>query len=89
MVCGASYNLAFQPTAVENVCDRCGAALAVRGDDSEATVRTRLAEFHANTESLLEHYRRGGLLKEISATDPVETIYANIVRRLPDRDSIS
>ncbi len=87
--CAACYNLAFQPTAVPDTCDRCAAPLAVRTDDSEATVRTRLAEFHANTESLIEHYRRAGLLEEISATDPVETIYANIVRRLPNRDSIS
>ena len=83
--CGVCYNLAFQPIAQPGICDRCGHSLAERPDDGEATVRTRLAEFHANTDALVEHYRRAGLLKEISAVDPVETIYANILRRLPER----
>ena len=83
--CGVCSNSAFQPTVAPDACDRCGSPLAVRDDDSEATVRTRLAEFHANTDALIEHYRRAGLLKEISATDPVESIYRNIVRRLPER----
>ena len=68
-----------------DVCDRCGSALEIRGDDSEATVRTRLAEFHSNTDALIEHYRRAGLLQEIVATDPAETVYRNIVQRLPER----
>lgn len=83
--CGICYNLAFQPTAQPGICDRCAHPLAERPDDGEATVRTRLEEFHANTDALVEHYRRAGLLKEISAVDPVETIYANILRRLPER----
>ena len=83
--CGVCYNLAFQPTARPGICDRCGHPLAERPDDGEATIRTRLEEFHANTDALVEHYRRAGLLKEISAVDPVETIYANILRRLPER----
>lgn len=83
--CGYCFNPAFEPTAAPGACDRCGSPLAVRDDDSEATVRTRLAEFHANTDALIEHYRRAGLLNEISATEPVESIYQNIVRRLPER----
>ena len=33
--------------------------------------------------ALIDHYRGRGLLREVSALDPVETIYANIVKRLP------
>ncbi len=83
--CGVCYNLEFQRPKLPNVCDRCGSTLMNRDDDGETTVRTRLAEFHANTDSLIEHYRRAGLLKEISATDPAETIYQNIVQCLPER----
>jgi adenylate kinase len=82
--CGASYNLAFVPPKKDGVCDRCGGPLVLRDDDKEDTVRRRLAEFHKNTDALIEHYRTRGLLREVSALDPVETIYANIVKRLPE-----
>jgi len=83
--CGICYNRAFETSAHPDVCDRCGSRLKAREDDGEATVRQRLAIFHSNTDALLDHYRRAGLVKEVSATDPVETIYESIVRRLPTR----
>ncbi len=80
--CGVCYNLLARPPKVADICDRCGGPLVVRADDREETVRRRLVDFHANTEQLLEHYRGRGLLREVSALDPVETIYANIVKAL-------
>lgn len=78
--CGRCFNLLARPPKVAGVCDQCGAKLVVRDDDKEETVRRRLVEFHANTDQLIEHYRGRGLLREVSALDPVETIYANVVR---------
>ncbi len=78
--CGICYNLMARKPKVEGICDKCGSRLAVREDDREETVRRRLQEFHANTDQLIEHYRMRGLLREVSAVDPVETIYENIVR---------
>ena len=43
-------------------------------------VRRRLREFYKNTDALIEHYRRQGLLREVPATDPPETIYQNILK---------
>ena len=80
--CGASYNLAFRPPKVEGVCDRCGSPLLLRDDDKEETVRRRLVEFHKNTDALIAHYRRGGILKDVSATDPMEVVYENIRRAI-------
>jgi adenylate kinase len=81
--CGASYNLAFRPPKKEGVCDRCGSKLILRDDDKEETIRRRLVEFHKNTDALIEHYRRAGILKEVSALDPMEVVYESIRQSLP------
>lgn len=78
--CGICFNLLARPPRVRDTCDKCGSPLTTREDDREETVRRRLVEFHNNTDRLLEHYRMRGLLREVSALDPVETIYANIVK---------
>jgi adenylate kinase len=61
-------------------CDRCGADLILRDDDREETVRRRLEVFHTNNNDLIEHYRKKNLLRDVSAIDPAETIYANILK---------
>ena len=76
--CGVCYNVLARPPKADAVCDNCGSKLIVRDDDREETVRRRLVEFHNNTDLLIEHYRARGLLRDVSAVDPVETIYANI-----------
>ena len=78
--CGLCYHIVAQPPRVPGVCDKCGSPLVVRADDREETIRRRLREFHANTDALIEHYRKKGLLREVSATDPVETVYQNILK---------
>ncbi|MBX9628660.1 MAG: adenylate kinase [Gemmataceae bacterium] len=80
--CGVCYNVYAKPPKVEGKCDRCGSPLMLRDDDREETVRRRLAEFHKNTDALIEHYRRRGLLREVPATGGVEAIYANIVKAI-------
>ncbi len=81
--CAASWHVLANPPKAAGVCDKCGSELALRDDDKEETVRRRLGEFHKNTDALLDHYRRQGLVRDVSALDPVETTYANVVRALP------
>lgn len=80
--CDATYNLAHRRPQVDGVCDKCGSPLIQRDDDREETVRRRMQEFHRNTDALIEHYRRTGLLREIDATQPVEEIYASVRKAL-------
>lgn len=86
--CGICYNLLARPPKVDGTCDRCGGPLLIREDDREETVRRRLVEFHNNTDQLIEHYRMRGLLREVSALDPVETIYTNVVTAVIGRFDI-
>ena len=81
--CAASWHVVANPPKRDGVCDKCGTRLELRDDDKEETVRRRLNEFHKNTDALLDHYRRQGLVRDVSALDPVEAIYANVVRALP------
>ncbi len=78
--CGVCFHLTARPPRVAGVCDVCGSPLAQRLDDQEVTVRRRLAEFHKTTDALLEHYERLGLVRHVSALDPIETIYGNILQ---------
>jgi adenylate kinase len=76
--CRTLYNIAFKPPKVANTCDKCGSQLMLRDDDKEETIRRRLVEFHKNTESLIEHYRRAKLLREISALDSIDAVFHSI-----------
>ena len=78
--CGVCYHLVARPPRVPGKCDKCGSDLIQREDDKEETVRRRLEEFYKNTGGLVEHYRQRGLLREVPATDPPETIYQNILK---------
>jgi adenylate kinase len=78
--CGVCYNVYYRQSKATGQCDRCGSPLILREDDKEETVRRRLGEFHKNTDALIDHYRKRGLLREVDATDPVETIHANILK---------
>jgi adenylate kinase len=78
--CGICYHMVARPPKVEGKCDRCGSDLILRVDDKEETIRRRLAEFHKNTDALIEHYEAKGLLRNVPATDPPDTIFANILK---------
>jgi adenylate kinase len=56
--CGASYNLVTNPPRQDERCDRDGAPLAARADDTEAVVRQRLEAYERQTLPLLEYYRK-------------------------------
>jgi adenylate kinase len=81
-MCGICYHIVASPTKTANICDKCGSPLSLRDDDREETVRRRLQEFYGKTDALIDHYSRARLVRNIAATDPVETIYQNIVTAL-------
>ena len=69
--CGASYHVAFNPPKIENVCDKCGAALMIRADDAAETVKNRLLTFHTQTEPLKAYYAAKGLLVSVEGQEEV------------------
>lgn len=72
--CQAAYHLVSAPPTVAGVCDKCGGQLYQREDDSEATVRNRLAVYARQTAPLLEYYRRRALLVAVDGEGSIEAI---------------
>jgi adenylate kinase len=77
--CGRNYHLVFSPSRTPDCCDVCGGALYQRSDDEEATVRRRLAVYARDTQPLIEHYRRRGLLDAIAGAGSVEQVFQALV----------
>ena len=63
--CKAGYHVKALPPKVEGICDKCGAALTVRKDDTPETVKDRLVVYHRETEPLVAYYEAKGLLRRI------------------------
>jgi adenylate kinase len=73
--CGEGYHDTFKTPAVAGVCDTCGGTeMKRRADDNAATVRSRLAAYHAQTAPLIGYYETQGVLKTIDAMDEIEKV---------------
>ncbi|MDR1229566.1 MAG: adenylate kinase [Azoarcus sp.] len=55
---GRTYHIRYNPPKTENKDDITGDTLVQRDDDREETVRKRLEVYHAQTEPLVEFYRK-------------------------------
>ncbi|TQV77500.1 adenylate kinase [Aliikangiella marina] len=53
---GRTYHIKYNPPKVEGKDDETGEDLVQRPDDSEATVKDRLAVYHEQTQPLVEYY---------------------------------
>ncbi len=76
--CGAGYHVQFQPPRVAGQCDRCGAALVQRSDDTEQTVRIRLRVYQESTEPLIVYYQDQGVLRPVNAVGSIDTVTERI-----------
>ncbi len=80
--CNAVYNLETLKPKVEGKCDRCGAELIIRPDDTEETVRNRLKVYEEQTAPVVEFYRNRGNLVPVKGEGSIEEITAEILRVL-------
>lgn len=80
--CGAMYHVVFNPPKKEGVCDKCGGELYQRDDDKEETIRKRLEVYKAQTEPLVDYYKKKGVLVDIDGTKGIQEIYQDILKVL-------
>jgi len=80
--CGAVYHDIFNPPKVQGVCDVCGSELYQRDDDRPETVRNRLYTYYKQTAPLIGYYFAKGLLEEVNAVQPVDTVTADACKVL-------
>jgi adenylate kinase len=80
--CGAIYHLENNPPANDSVCDRCGAEVIARADDTEEAVRKRLESFHRQTLPVATHYKAKNSLREVDGVGPVDEVFERIEKSL-------
>lgn len=80
--CGATYHVVSIPPKKEGICDACGSKLVLRDDDKPETVQKRLDVYHEQTQPLIDYYKKAGILKSVDGTQPMEDVFAEIVKIL-------
>ena len=79
---GCVYHITNNPPRRAGFCDQSGEALVKREDDRKEVVLSRLKVFHQHTAPLLEHYKKRGLLKSVSAELSPEEVFLRIEQAL-------
>ena len=80
--CGATYNKLFLPPKTAGICDKCGAELTQRKDDTVEAGKARIATFHEQSEPLVEFYTKKGILFEVDGTAAIDDITKAIIEVL-------
>jgi adenylate kinase len=76
---GHVYNLASNAPRVEGICDVDGSPLAQRPDDSEVTVRARMAEQIPPLLEVVEHYDAAGVLQTVDGREPITDVSRRVL----------
>lgn len=76
--CGQMYNVYFNASKKEGVCDKCGGELFQREDDKEETIKKRLEVYNAQTAPLIDYYGKKNILKSVSGTGSIDDIFKKV-----------
>jgi adenylate kinase len=76
---GHLYHVEFDPPKNPGFCDQDGRPLHQRDDDKEATIRKRLATYHAKTEPVIDYYQERGLLQRFDGSRSPDEVH-NLIR---------
>ncbi len=76
--CGMDYNLIDSTPKQAGKCDMCGGELITREDDTEEALAVRLREYHAQTEEVLEIFRRKEYVFVVDARPAPEAVQDQI-----------
>lgn len=74
--CQAIYNVKSNPPKTEGICDKCGAKVVQREDETEEAISHRLETYNEKTSPLIGFYNDAGLLMSVPATSSDAVIEA-------------
>lgn len=81
--CKATYNLTMHPPKVEGICDKCGAKLVQREDDSnEESIRNRLNIYDEKTSPLVEYYTKKGVLTTQEVSEKINRLGQDVAEEV-------
>ena len=82
---GRTYHIVFNPPKVDGKDDETGEPLIQREDDQEETVRKRLDVYHAQTEPLVEYYKKWAQSGEAGAPKHIRIEGVGKVEQIRDQ----
>jgi adenylate kinase len=81
--CGMVYSIYQQKDSdIAGSCRKCGGSLIIREDDKEEAIKKRLKIYHDETEPVIQHYKRKGILLSINGEKAIEKISEEIMKKL-------
>ena len=86
-VCGTVYHLEADPPRIQGVCDRDGATLIQRDDDTPEAIRRRLEIYDEQTAPVLSYYEQRGVLKRVNGNQGIHDVTDAILRAIPSEES--
>ena len=78
-VCNTIYNIHLQPPKVDETCDKDGAQLVRRSDDSKEVFDGRMRAYESLTAPVVEHYREQGRFEEVNGELEVSAVTAEVM----------
>lgn len=80
--CKEGYNIVFNPTKVEGICNKCGGNVVQREDDKPDAIRERLNIYYSNAEIITNYYKLQGKLRNEVAGDNIGRTSNDVVADL-------
>ena len=77
--CGTVYHLEADPPRIQGACDKDGATLIQRDDDTPDAIRRRLEIYDEQTRPLLAYYEKRDLVTRVDGNQPIEAVTDAIV----------
>ncbi len=72
--CGAVYHIENMPPKVDNKCDKDGAELVHRSDDTVEVVQNRLKTYHDQTKPVIGYYQKTSSVFDVDADKAVDQV---------------
>ncbi len=81
---GRIYHVLFNPPKVEGKDDETGEDLIQRDDDKEEAIKHRLEVYNAQTEPLIDFYRKKNLIRDVKTSNNMkpDEVFACVVKAL-------
>ncbi|MBK7643480.1 MAG: adenylate kinase [Planctomycetes bacterium] len=78
--CGNIQHQKYSPPKTAGKCDKCGAELTQRSDDTAEVFGKRLSEYHALTRPLEAYYSARKLLQSVDGARAPESVFEDLLR---------
>jgi adenylate kinase len=76
--CGTSYHLVNLKPKVNGICDKCGSELIKRRDDEPEIITSRYQTYLNQTEPIIEHYMKKGIVRTVRSDLDTEIMFENV-----------